>query len=269
MRKSKAERQKRLISLISSDPALLIRDLADDLDVSRETIRRDLDELSVAGRLHRRYGGATFAPIGQEVNFSNRSVVMVEERKAIARLAASQISDNEVVMLGSGVTSQFFASALVALGTKATVITNSVTAAVTLGKSEHIRTLVAPGEYDDQEGFLWGHETTDFIKKFHADVVVFSVDGLSTAGVMEIDSRTGWILRRMMEVGRRKVLLIDHSKHDQRSLELICSLEDIDVLVTDKPPTGELSADLQKAGVIVNCADVDEKYRNDTDELGA
>lgn len=258
MRQGKTERQKRLISLISGEPALLIRDLAEDLNVSRETIRRDLDELSVAGRLHRRYGGATFAPIGQEVSFTNRSTVMIEERKAIAKQAASQISDNEVVMLGSGVTCHFFASALVALGKKATVITNSVTATKVLGKSGHIRTLVAPGEYDDQEGFLWGHETTDFIKKFHADVVVFSVDGLSVSGVMEIDSRTGWILRRMIEVGRRKMLLIDHSKHDQRSLELICSLKEIDILVTDKEPAGELGIGLQKAGVIVNCVRIEE-----------
>lgn len=263
MKASKVERQKRLIAMISMDPGLLIRDLAKEMQVSRETVRRDLDELSKEGRLHRRYGGATFAPIGLEMNFSNRSEFLVCERRSIAQLAVRQIQDNEVIMLGSGATCLHFAHEVVAQQRKVTVITNSISAATVLGKGENTRTLVAPGEYDDAEGFLWGHETTDFVSKFHADVLVFSVDGLSSAGAMEIDSRTGWILRRMMSVARRKMLLVDHSKHHQKSLELVCPLTSIDMLVTDLPPDEALAHHLDNAGVIVKC--VEKQGGNDAE----
>ena len=104
MKRNKTERQKLLVARISEDPAILIRDLAAHLNVSRETVRRDFDELSREGRLHRRYGGATFSPIGLETSLEQRQTQHIDERARIARRACSIISDNEVVMLGSGAT---------------------------------------------------------------------------------------------------------------------------------------------------------------------
>ncbi len=213
MRRNKAERQKLLVAKISEDPAILIRDLAKFLAVSRETVRRDFDELCREGRLHRRYGGATFSPIGLETSLEKRRGQHVDERTRIAQQTCSIITDNEVIMLGSGATTLDFATALAVGDTRATVITNSLHAAMVLGPSKSVRTMVTPGEFDFSEGFLWGHETTEFLRKFHVDLVVLSVDGLSKEGVMEIDSRTAWVLRTMIEQARRRVLLVDHSKH--------------------------------------------------------
>ena len=254
MKPAKLERQKLLVAKISGNPGILIRDLAKHLGVSRETVRRDFDELCREGRLHRRYGGATFSPIGLETSLEKRQEQHIGERMQIAELASTLISANEVVMLGSGATTLELARILAAGDTSLTIITNSIKAAMVLGPNKLIRTLLAPGEYDSQEGFLWGHETTEFLEKLHVDLVVFSVDGLSSMGVMEIDSRTTWILRTMVAQARRRMLLVDHSKHHQKSLGLVCSLADMDVVVTDKMPDNELLSALQTDGVIIEIA---------------
>ncbi len=254
MKPSKSERQKRLVAKISNDPGILIRDLAKFLGVSRETVRRDFDELCREGRLHRRYGGATFSPIGLETSLENRQEQHIDERVRIAEHACSIVSDNEVVMLGSGATTLELAKALAASDAHITVITNSIHAAMVLGPNKSIRTLLAPGEYDSQEGFLWGHETTEFLQKFHVDLVAFSVDGLSNMGAMEIDSRTTWVLRTMVAQARRRMLMVDHSKHHQKSLERVCDLADLDVIVTDQQPDSELTSALQNEGVIIELA---------------
>lgn len=254
MKRDKIERQKLLIAKISENPAILIRDLAEILGVSRETVRRDFDALCREGRLHRRYGGATFSPIGLETSLESRSEQHVDERIQIARKACSIISDNEVIMLGSGATTLELARVLAMRDTRVTVVTNSLRAALVLGPSKSIRTLLAPGEFDHSEGFLWGHETTEFLQKFRVDLVMFSVDGLSKEGAMEIDSRTTWVLRTMIAKARRRVLLVDHSKHHQQSLERVCDLADLDVVVTDTQPEEELLTALQNDGVIIEIA---------------
>ena len=244
-------RHQRLIDEINHRPGLLIRDLADMFAVSRETIRRDFDELSRDGRLHRRYGGASLSPTGLVTSLETRKQLLRPEKESIAQVASELIVDHEVLMLGSGATIIILAQELARQNRPLTVITHSLGVALTLGPADSIRVLLAPGELDYTEAFLWGHETTDFIGKFVADTALFSCDGISSNGVMEVDSRTAWVERAMVAHSRRNVLLMDHSKYEQTSLERVCELAVIDVMVCDDAPVGELAGLLLQAGVEV------------------
>lgn len=251
----KEDRQKRIVIELSNNPSILIKDLAENFSVSRETIRRDFDELCKSGRLHRRYGGATFSPIGLGMNIKARSEQFLEERRRIAAAALTMIKPNEVIMLGSGATTAIFAEELASHDQAQIVITNSIQPAVTLSSNPSLRVILAPGEVDSTEGFTSGHETTGFIEKFKADVVFLSADGLNSAGVMEYDSRTVWIARTMLDHARRKILLIDHSKFYQQSLERICTLDELDMVITDQAPDEALAESLAQAGIVVSVAD--------------
>ena len=252
---TKAEkRRKRLVEEISRDPGILIRDLAIKLDVSRETIRRDFDILCNSGDLQRRYGGAAFLPKGNLLSFEARQAKHLKERRAIVRRACALIEDDTTLMLSPGTTALLFAEELRTADKRLTVITNGVREALTLSQNDNIRVILTPGEVDRLEGFAWGHETTHFLSKFNADLVVFFADGLTVNGVSEADSRTVWALRTMIERSQRKMLLIDHFRFNETGFAQICSLADLDVVVSDRKPNVPLSAALENNGVAFHCA---------------
>ena len=104
-----SKRRRALVDEIIRNPGVMIRELAAKLNVSRETIRRDIDTLCEDGRLQRRYGGAMIVPVGNILSFEARQEKHVRERKAIARKAHSLLRDNQVIMLGPGTTALLFA----------------------------------------------------------------------------------------------------------------------------------------------------------------
>jgi len=247
--KKKDDRRERLIAEISRNPGILIRDLATKFDVSRETIRRDFDALCDSGRLQRRYGGAAFLPKGNVLSFEARQDKHLRERRSIVRRAHSLIEDETTLMLGPGTTALLFAEELRTTDKRLTIITNGVQEALTLSKNDNIRVVLAPGEVDRLEGFAWGHETTDFVSKFTADMVIFFADGLAVNGVSEADSRTVWAVRTMISRSSRKMLLIDHFRFNETGLEQICTLADLDMVVSDREPDRALLKELKANGV--------------------
>jgi DeoR/GlpR family transcriptional regulator of sugar metabolism len=250
MRKlTKDERHQRILAELTADSAKRLTELAQDLEVSRETVRRDLDELGRNGIIHRTYGGAIVRPRGLEANLEARDTTFVAERKAIARAAFELIAPGEVVMLSTGSTTLYLARHLAAARKGLTIITNGLEAALILSVNPEIRVIVAPGDYDSREARLWGEETTSFLRKFQADTAVIGASGLYAGGACEADSPTAWVDRVMLERAQRKILLMIHTKFDQPKMELICPLEALDVIISDRPPEGALLAAIREVGV--------------------
>jgi DeoR/GlpR family transcriptional regulator of sugar metabolism len=253
-KRKKDERRKKLLAEITRDPGIMIRDLAEKLNVSRETIRRDFDALCEEGLLQRRYGGGAFLPMGNPLSFEARQGKHVGVRKAIVRKAHDLLQDGQVAMLGPGTTALLFAAEMMTSDKKLTIITNGVQEAVTLAKNDNLRVVLAPGEVDRLEGFAWGHDTTEFISRFNADMAVFFADGLAASGVSEADPRTAGIVTTMLRQSERNMLLIDHFRFDHQGLQKICSLSDLDLVVSDRAPSRELQKELSSNGVIFHCA---------------
>lgn len=244
-----SKRRRELVDEIIRNPGVMIRELAEKLQVSRETIRRDIDALCEDGQLQRRYGGAMVVPVGNILSFEARQEKHVRERKAIARKAHSLLRDNQVIMLAPGTTALLFAMELTQTEKNLTIITNGIREAQTLTTSDSLRVVMAPGEIDRQEGFVWGHDTAEYIARFNADLTVFFADGLAWGGVSEADSRTAWTIKTMLAHSQKNMLLIDHFRFGQQGLQKICSLEELDTVVSDREPDAELRGKLRKANV--------------------
>ena len=231
----------------------MIRDLADKLNVSRETIRRDFDALCESGQLQRRYGGAVFLPMGNPQSFEARQDKHVQERKAITRKAHGLLKDGQVVMLGPGTTALLFASELSDSDKRLTIITNGLQEALTLARNDNLRVVLAPGEVDRLEGFAWGHETTEFLSGFNADLAVFFADGLAASGVTEADPRTVGVVQTMLRQSKSNMLLLDHFRFDHQGLRRLCGLAELDMVVSDRKPGAALTAELARNGVALHC----------------
>ena len=232
----KTERQARILGELRAQPAIRISDLAGDLDVSTETIRRDLDELGQQGMLSRTYGGAMARPFGAEPILSERYKEHVEEREQVGSLAARIIKPGQVLMVDAGSTTLHFARRLSAELRNLTVITNSFGVASALSTNPTISVVVCPGRYDAREGSVFGPDSESFLRRFNANVAVLSCSGLTPEGPNDVNPSAAVIKRAMMTRAETNMLLVDHSKYGLLTLENVCPLHDIRLIVADRWP---------------------------------
>jgi len=249
----KRDRQKRILTPIEANSSVGVSELAAELRVSKQTIRRDLDELSHAGSVNRLFGGAAVRRVGLEPTMMERNKMATAERAIIAQLAADLFSDGEVLMLGAGITTYYLAQKLAVHMDRLQVFTNNLSAGLALAANAGIRVVFTPGDLDPKEECMCGAETLAFIEKFRADSAVFGASGLFEDGACEVHSGIAWTDRAMIRQAHRRILLLDHSRFDRSLMELICPLSALDVLVTDRMPQGRLAEALQENGVSILC----------------
>jgi DeoR/GlpR family transcriptional regulator of sugar metabolism len=246
---SKKERQERILAELRVSATIRISDLAAELGVSYETIRRDLEEMGQSGLINRTYGGAVARPFGFEPAWNERFNSMPEERERIAARAAGLIQPREVLMIDAGSTTLHFARRLAADAKNLTVITNCFAVATAFGTNPTITVIACPGQYDPHEGSVSGPDTIDFVARFHANRCVIGASGITAEGPNDAHSSSAAVKRAMLLRCQEHVLLVDHSKFDSPNLEVVCPLSAIHRLVTDAPPPPELAEALRRADV--------------------
>jgi DeoR/GlpR family transcriptional regulator of sugar metabolism len=249
----KKDRQEHILSAINAHAAVEVSYLAEELGVSTQTVRRDLDELSGNGVINRTYGGAAVRRVGLEPTLMERSRMATSERSIIADLAVELFSNGEVIMLAAGVTTYYLAKKLAARYDQLQVFTNNLSAGLVLAKKPGIRVVFAPGDLDAKEECVCGAEALAFFEKFRADTVVFGASGLFEGGACEVHSGIAWIDRVMLRQSRRSILLLDHTRLGRPHMELVCPPNEIDVVVSDRMPDRELRQVLLENDVEILC----------------
>jgi DeoR/GlpR family transcriptional regulator of sugar metabolism len=250
---TKAERQGRIVQEVGRAPALRVQHLAARLGVSTETIRRDLAELEGRGLLNRTYGGAV-RPISVEPALAERQALMVAERERIAAAAVGLVERDDILMIGGGATTVHFARRLTEVGHVLTVITHSLSVAMTLAANPWIRVLMLPGQYDGREGLIHGADTIDALARFHANKAILGASGLTVEGPNDAAIGPGLVYGAMMRRASETVILADHGKFNRPSLTVYGPWTASTTLVTDSEPTGDLAEGLAAAGVTVDVA---------------
>lgn len=254
MRLSKGERRERILSRLNSDVTVRISSLAAQFGVTTETIRRDIDELTEQGLVIRTYGGAASRSLTAEPNLGQRREHNVAERKRVAQLAVSLVDPGDVLMVDSGSTTYQFARALAARQMALTVLTNCLLIAQNLGGITGFHVMLCPGVYSETENAVYGQETTAFLDRFYANKAVIGAGGITENNVTDADANAGWIKRKMIERSERSILLIDHSKFDNRLFDNVCPLADIGDLVADRMPPEPITRALDAAPVRIHIA---------------
>lgn len=249
--RKKSDRHKRIMDTLRANAALRISDLARELGVSGETIRRDLAELGDAGIVNRTYGGAVAKPFSLEPAWTDRHDQMREERATIARLAVRLVDPGDVLMLESGSTLLHFAQLLAVEGKDLTVITPCLSVAATLGQNADITVVVCPGTFNARESIVLGAETVAYLQQFHASTAFVGSTGITEAGLNESNPGIAAVKRAILSRARRRVALLDHGKFGQTGLALVCPLRELNVLVTDRAPAPGFGSALRQAGVEV------------------
>jgi DeoR/GlpR family transcriptional regulator of sugar metabolism len=247
--KEKNLRQSRIIAELQNNPSIRISEMAREFGVSGETIRRDVEELNRSGKVARTYGGAVARPFGAELAWDQRHVQLRKERAYIAGLAMAQVSSGDILMIDAGSTVLHFAQHLARGAAELTVITNGLHVATALGANPAIKVVVCPGTYDSRQGCVLGVETVEFIARFNATSAFVGASGISARGPNDANSALVAVKRAMFAQSQQRILLADHGKFDRAGMAIICPLERLTMLISDKAPEGELALALNGAGV--------------------
>ena len=200
----KRERQESILEQFRVTPSVRLASLADRFAVTKETIRRDIDELAARGLLARTYGGAVASPMNAEPGLSERELLVNPDgRRRMAKAAVDLLAGCAILMIDAGSTAAHVCEALTAVVPRAgrgrlTVITNSLRNASILGANPAIRVMIAPGDYDPRENAAFGRHTLDFLARFRADAAVTSAGGIAEGYAADANSEAVAVKRGMI-----------------------------------------------------------------------
>jgi DeoR family glycerol-3-phosphate regulon repressor len=156
-----------------------------------------------------------------------------------------------VVMIDGGATALDIARRMAGNAQKITVITNNLPAATLLSANPTISVTFCPGRYDGGRGVAGGADTLDFLQKFRANLAILGACGIDAKGPSSGHTDAAAIKRVMLERAEENVLVLDHTKFDSRHAHSVCALAEIDHLLCDTRPEGDLRKALLQADVDV------------------
>lgn len=253
---SGAERRERLLDLVA-DGVTQVTDLAEALDVTVSTIRRDLARLVSEGRVVRNYGGVA-ADLHRvaEPSLSERARQRRGAKQAIGRLAATLVEDNQTLLLDAGTTVARLAACLPGK-TGLTVITTGLSSAEVLEPAHDIELYLLGGRLRRISHGLVGPLAEAALRRISADTVFLGADGLHPRrGICEATLEQTHLKELMAASADRTVVLADATKLGAAPFDAWAPLEGGWVLVTDSAASPDVISRFQKAGVEVMVADV-------------
>ena len=227
----RAERLDAILARLASDGSVSVRELTHSLGASSATVRRDLSLLEEQKLLSRSHGGAVGNGVLYELPVRYRGGQRAEDKGRIAVAAAGRIADAETVGLTGGTTTTEVARRL--RDRDLTVVTNAVNIASELVVSETIRLVVTGGVARPQSYELIGPFADRTLEGLNVDVMFLGVDGVNAAGVTTHDEIEAQTNRKMVDRAARVIVVCDSSKLGRSALSSICSLSEVDELITD------------------------------------
>lgn len=243
------ERHQRIMSLVTHNQQVNANELAELLNVSRETVRRDLLELEQGGHIARVHGGAVLPREQGEAPFETRKSAQNRAKQEIARSAAALVTPRSSIMMDAGTTTSAFGEALANIP-DIMVITNSLDAARNLSTANaDIDLILLGGEIVSDVPATYGETTLSEIRRFRVDMTFISPVGLDAKhGAFNFALKEAEVASAMLSQADQNVLLVDGSKLGRTSRIQVCGASEVDVLVTDSQANIDLITPFETIG---------------------
>jgi DeoR family fructose operon transcriptional repressor len=230
-----AQRREQIQEYLAIHKIVRMDDLYKMLDTSEATVRRDLEWLEREGVLERTHGGAILNQrMTLEPEYLQRAKTNPEQKRLIGELAASLIEDEEVVFINSGTTTaQVIHHIRSGVGIK--IFSNNISAALEAGAAGFTHYLIG-GEFQPHSNSVAGRFATDNLRQVYADKAILGVDGVSMIHGCTVPSNAeAEIIRQMIERTKDEIIIVaDHSKLGVVSNFQICTIDEVDKLITDE-----------------------------------
>ena len=242
-------RQHEIFKLVQKKGACTIAELAVTLNVSGETIRRNVKGLAAEGLIVKTHGGIALPINNQEPPIMHRMQRMVAEKKRIAEAVAGYVEDGDSLIIDTGSTTAFCAQSLQA-HSNLTVVTNSSYIANLLASRNGNRVFMAGGELREHDAAAFGPSVTEFVEKFHTQKSILSIGAIDASkGCMNYELCEADFSRSVLKQSDQVILATDASKFGKNGVAKVCGFDEIDLLVTSAQPDEELTSQLKQSGV--------------------
>jgi DeoR family glycerol-3-phosphate regulon repressor len=243
-----------IMGIITQHGTITVADLARNLAVSEETIRRDAKLLEERGDILKLHGSLALPHQVGEAPYERRMRENAEAKRAIARAAVKLVQDGDSLMIDTGTTTSVFAQELRSRR-GLTIVTNSSDIARTLATVNGNRVYMAGGELKADNGAAFGPPAVEFISRFRVRHAFISIAALHAVdGPMDMAFEEAELARMALSRSDARIVLSDSTKFGRTALVKVCDFSEINRLICDAPPPADLAMALEKAGVTVDLA---------------
>ncbi len=233
----KIERIKQIEEYLIENKSASLDTLCSVFDVSKNTIRRDINELESRGIVTKVYGGVTLNYQNDTVPFQQRQIQHTSEKIKIGKLASRLIEDGDIIFVDSGSTTPHILSNIQDKQ-NITLITNSLNVINEAANYSNINVISTGGILQRKTNSFTGIDAIDFLNKLNINKAFMATTGISiNKGVTNTSYLETEIKKVVVKISSLIILMADHSKLDSVALMKYCELTDIDYFITDKIPT--------------------------------
>ena len=249
-------RQLALLKSVQDLGSVTVEQLADQLGVTLQTVRRDVQRLAENGHVTRFHGGVRVpSSTTENLGHQQRVSLNAEAKTRIARSVAAALPNDCSLILNIGTTTEAIARAL-SRHTGLRVITNNLNVASILSANPHCEVIVVGGVVRGRDQGIVGEAAVDFIRQFKVDIALIGISGIESDGSLrDYDYREVKVSQTILTHAREVWLAADHSKFNRPAMVEMGTIEQIDHLFTDAAPPAPFAAMLEEAQVQLHIAD--------------
>ncbi|KIF81919.1 DeoR/GlpR family DNA-binding transcription regulator [Noviherbaspirillum autotrophicum] len=242
-------RQRQLLEVVRQRVTMSVEELAQVLEVTPQTVRRDVKQMEEAKLLARYHGGVGLPSSVENIDYSQRQVMNIEAKRRIAKAVAKQVPPGCSLLINIGTTTEEVARAL-AHHPGLHVVTNNLNVAAILADNPQCEVILAGGVVRARDRGIVGEATIDFIRQFKVDIGIIGISSIEPDGTLrDFDPREVKVAQAIIEQSREVWLVADHDKFGRQALVRMAHMSQVDILFTDARPPEALNKMLKEAQV--------------------
>jgi DeoR family transcriptional regulator of aga operon len=247
--------QRKILAILIQNESMGVKNLSRLLMVSDSTIRRQLTLMEKQGLVVRTHGGVRItSPLVYDSFYKNRAVQAIAAKRQIASFAMSLIGPNLVIGLSGGTTLTEFSRRIRAID-DITIVTNDINIALEIQSQARRRLMVTGGLLNQNSYELVGNQVSHSLENVHIDIALLGASGISADfGFSMSDEPEAVAGRAFIANADRTIILADSTKVGKSTFARLCSLTDVNMLITDDQITNEQLVALRSAGLNVMVA---------------
>ena len=241
------QRRDQLLELVRQKGFASLPELAETLEVSESTVRRDLEQLEESGAAKRTHGGVFYT--GREPrlpHFVDRQTNQWDKKKLIGERAAELVEDGDTLLLDGGTTTYEVAQRLV--GRSLQVVTNSLPVANLFLTSPTTDVVLVGGYVHSRTGVAIGPYADEMIARLNVRRTILSVASINDEGYYNSNLLLVETERAMMQSADEVIVVADSTKFGRQSLAHLCGLGDVKHMVVDHEIQSEWRKKITAAG---------------------
>lgn len=245
------ERAELILQQLQLQSTVKVAELSQLLQVSVDTVRRDLKSMEQEGRIKYIRGGACLPEDRNSVsNFTGREIIHSELKREAARKAVALINEGDVVALNSGTTNTVLSQELVGLNLKFTVVTNNYAALSVLMQNPSIRLIAVGGMMDPLERSTYGTVCETEFSTYRPDLAFLSINAVNYQdGYTDFRLDEIGVIQLLAQNSRKVIAVMDSSKLGQCSKRMALSPEQVDLLLMDDHIPPEVKEKYRSKGI--------------------